>query len=142
MIRLIDTSVWIDFLNGAEKPPRFALRRLVDEAPETLAICPPVRMELRMGADDLARRRIEAVIDGLVPLGVEPEDFDVAADIFRAVRSSGHRVRSSVDCLIAAIAERHQARLVHADVDFVRIAAVVPTLDARDVRAANEAPAP
>lgn len=119
MIHLIDTSVWIDYLNGAHRPPRYAMRHLVDESPETLAICPPIRMELRMGANDLA---------------VDPDDVDSAADIFRVVRSSGHRVRSSIGCLIAAVAERHRARLVHADVDVARIAAVVPSLDALDVR--------
>lgn len=72
--------------------------------------------------------------DGLIPLDVTPEDIDAAADIYRAVRASGHSVRSAIDCLIAAIAERHGARLVHADGDFVRIAAVVPSLDSSDVR--------
>lgn len=134
MIHLIDTSVWIDYLNGADRPARHAMRHLIERAPESLAIAPPIRMELRMGANDLARRRIEAALDGLIPLDLTPEDFDTAADIYRAVRASGHRVRSSIDCLIAAIAERHGARLIHADVDYVRIAAVVPNLDSSDVR--------
>ncbi len=138
MIYLIDTSVWIDYLNGADRPPRHALRRLVAESPETLAICAPIRMELRMGANDIARRRLEAVIDGLLDLAVEPVDFDAAADIYRAVRTSGHGIRSSIDCLIAAVAERHGARLVHADVDYARIADVVPSLDALDVGGATE----
>lgn len=134
MIHLVDTSVWIDFLNGAGRPARDALRRLIGDSPESLAICAPIRMELRMGGNDIARRRLEPVIEGLVDLAVEPADYDTAADIFRAVRAGGHGVRSSFDCLIAAVAERHGARLVHADIDFVRIAAVVPSLDALDVR--------
>ena len=138
MIHLIDTSVWIDYLNGADSPPRYALRRLVAEAPELLATCAPIRMELQMGANDIARRRLEPVIEGLVDLAVGPADFDAAADIYRAVRSSGHDIRSSIDCLIAAVAERHGARLVHSDVDYVRIAAVVPSLDALNVGGARE----
>lgn len=134
MIHLVDTSVWIDFLNGADRPARHALRRLIADSPESLAICAPIRMELRMGGNDIARRRLEAVVDGLVDLAVEPTDYDTAADVFRAVRASGHGVRSSIDCLIAAVAERHGARLVHADVGYVRIAAVVPSLDTLDVR--------
>jgi predicted nucleic acid-binding protein len=51
-------------------------------------------------------------------------DFRAAAEIHRAVRRTGRTIRSSVDCLIAAIALRHDVELLHKDVDFEVIAEV------------------
>lgn len=56
-------------------------------------------------------------------------DYAAAAELYRAVLLSGHTVRSSVDCLIAAVALRTGAVLVHRDRDFRRLGAV-----ARDLR--------
>jgi predicted nucleic acid-binding protein len=85
-------------------------------------------MELCLPQDELARRRTLAIYDRLEDVGIEPTDFDVAAEVYRTVRLSGHTVRSLIDCLIAAVAERCGATLAHADVDFDRIAAVRPDL--------------
>jgi predicted nucleic acid-binding protein len=41
-----------------------------------------------------------------------------AAALYRQTRVGGESVRSLVDCLIAAIALRHRALLVHKDRDF------------------------
>jgi hypothetical protein len=62
-------------------------------------------------------------------LSVDPRtDLHFAAHPYRAVRESGHTVRSSIDTLIAAVAIQRDAVLVHKDKDFDRIAAVVPRL--------------
>jgi predicted nucleic acid-binding protein len=62
-------------------------------------------------------------------------DFDLAASIYRSVRHRGHTVRSGLDCLIAAMAYRSEATLVHRDVDFTRIAEAVPDLTMIDLTA-------
>jgi len=49
------------------------------------------------------------------------------------VHRSGHTVRSLTDCLIAAIALRHDTAVWHCDEDYVRIADVTD-LRQRDLR--------
>jgi predicted nucleic acid-binding protein len=51
-------------------------------------------------------------------------DFRTAAQIYRGARRAGRTVRSINDCLIAAVAIRNSARIVHRDSDFDAIAAM------------------
>jgi predicted nucleic acid-binding protein len=57
---------------------------------------------------------------------VEPADYEAAAGLFRACRRHGETVRNLVDCLIAAVALRVGAALIHADSDFDAIARTTP----------------
>ena len=135
---LVDSSVWVEFLRRSDSDARWELRRLLSEQPQTVAICAPVLMELRLTGDDLARRKIERTLAGLPAITLEPDaDFELAADIYRAVRGGGHTVRSMIDCLIAAVAHRSGAELVHRDVDMERIADVLPGLRSRSLRQAG-----
>jgi predicted nucleic acid-binding protein len=98
------------------------------EADEDLAITEPIAMELLAGADtDLRAEVVDRLVNGLALLSVEPQlDFHQAAMIFRAVRRTGRTPRSMIDCLIAAIAARHDVELAHNDADFDAIAACWP----------------
>jgi predicted nucleic acid-binding protein len=134
-LRLIDSSVWIEYLRNSADPATEVLEAMLLDDWATVATCAPVAMELRLTLDVLARRKIERTLAGLPQLDLEPvADFELAADIYRAVRHSGHTVRSILDCLIAAIAHRTGAELVHRDVDIERIAAVLPGLRSRSLR--------
>jgi predicted nucleic acid-binding protein len=44
--------------------------------------------------------------------------------LYRAARKAGRGVRSSVDCLIAACALRHDLEVLHRNRDFAHLAAV------------------
>lgn len=77
---------------------------------------------------DLRRRRVLKVYDTFTSAGVEAEDFEIAAAIYRQIRTSGHTPRSTNDCLIAAASLRSGATVVHNDVDFDRVADVVEEL--------------
>jgi predicted nucleic acid-binding protein len=90
--------------------------------------CPPVRMELMVDPQDFRRRRIMRIYDGFVSTNIVEDDFDLAAEVYREVQKRGHTIRSQIDCVIAAIAVRQGATLVHNDVDFDRMADVVPDL--------------
>lgn len=46
------------------------------------------------------------------------EDFKRAAEMYRVCRSRGATIRKLMDCLIAAIALRHGASILHLDRDF------------------------
>jgi predicted nucleic acid-binding protein len=121
----VDSGVWIDYLHLQQTPQA---RRLGTElrAGRDIAITDIVYMELLQGVRDEAavaalKLRLEQCrileVTGLY-------DFEFAAQLYRRVRRSGHTVRSSTDCLIAAVCIRESVPLLHDDADFDRIAAV------------------
>lgn len=123
---LLDTSVWVDYLRGAETPATHDVRRRLADSFDEIAICEPIAMELLAGAGtDHALDRLERLVNGLPSLAVEAStDFRDAAAIYRATRRAGSTVRSLTDCVIAAIVLRHAALLVHKDVDYETIGRV------------------
>ena len=123
-VRLVDTSAWIEVFR------RPSLITLDDIAPDRDAIvtCLPVIQEVLQGfADDRAMQIAYTAMTALPcvesPLG-RPV-FDRAIDIYRQARRAGITVRSSVDCLIAACAARHNLTVVHCDRDYSTIAQVI-----------------
>jgi predicted nucleic acid-binding protein len=135
VVILVDTSVWIEHLRRTESRAHLEFRGLVTTDPASVAICEPVAMELlAVPTDQFIVRRIEDQLGTLDDLTVDPaQDFRAAATLARAVRRSGHTVRSLTDCLIAAIALRHDTDIWHCDEDYVRIAEVTE-LRHRDLR--------
>lgn len=123
---LVDTSVWIEHLRGTRSRAHLALRELAMADPGSIATCEPVAMELLAGpTDPFTVRRLEDQLGTLDDLTVDPSrDFRAAAALARAVRRGGHTVRSMNDCLIAALALRHDVVLWHCDEAYVRIAGV------------------
>lgn len=124
---LVDTSVWVDFLRGTDSRAAQHLRRMLAQREEITAT-EPIVMELLAGAtNDRALAQIEMLTDGLPIVGVDPRlDYRDAAAIFRTVRRSGKTVRRLNDCLIAAVALRHDIAVVHKDADFEAIAKATP----------------
>lgn len=96
--------------------------------PRQVLGCPPVRMELMVDPAYFHRRRIMRIYDGFVSTDIVEDDFDLAAEIYRAVQKAGYTVRSQTDCVIAAIAVRQRVTLVHNDADFDRVAEVMSEL--------------
>jgi predicted nucleic acid-binding protein len=85
-------------------------------------------MELLGGARDRANfLKIDRITKAMPLCRVLPEvDFVEAGALFKMLRDKGITIRSWTDCLIAAIAWRLEAIVVHADADFDRIAARYP----------------
>lgn len=46
------------------------------------------------------------------------DDFEAAADLYRACRAAGETVRALTDCLIAVVALRESLAVLHADRDY------------------------
>ena len=132
---LVDTSVWVEHLRGTRSRAHLELRDLAAADPASVATCEPIALELLAGpTDPFTVRRIEEQLGTLDDLVVDPaQDFRAAAALARAVRRSGHTVRSLTDCLIAAVAIRHETTVWHCDEDYARIAAVTD-LQHRDLR--------
>jgi predicted nucleic acid-binding protein len=135
MVILVDTSVWIEHLRRTQSAAHLAFRDLATADPASIATCEPIAMELLAGpTDPFTVRRIEDQLGTLEDVDVDAsQDFRAAAALARAVRRTGHTVRSMTDCLIAAIALRHDVALWHCDEDYVRIADVAE-LKHRDLR--------
>ena len=76
-------------------------------------------------AEALARIRSQLVALPILRLeGLR--DFEEAAHIYRTCRAAGHSLRGQTDCLIAVLAIRHEASLLHNDRDFETIAQHTP----------------
>lgn len=129
---LIDTSVLLDWLRDEPSRATAELERL-RTSPDEVALTQPVVMEVLMGAPRGTETQTSQALARFSHLDVDPHaDFSAAAELYRAVARSGHTVRSSVDCLIVAVALRTGAVLVHRDRDFRRLADVAPGLRCLD----------
>jgi predicted nucleic acid-binding protein len=122
VVTLADTSAWVDYLRGRRTRVAARLDELLDEVVTTDVVA----MELLMGARDDAHvvqlRRLLSSVDN-VP--ITTEEWDDAAAIYRTCRRAGVTIRSVPDCLVAAVARRHDLVVLHNDRDFERIAEVV-----------------
>jgi predicted nucleic acid-binding protein len=128
---LVDTSVWIEVFR---KPARLQLADIADL--DDMVTCLPVIQEILQGFDSEAaflRARQAMLAFHIVESPVGRDAFLEAADLYRAGRRMGLTIRSSIDCLIAVCALRHQLEVVHCDRDFDQIAKIAP-LRARNVR--------
>jgi len=112
---LVDTSMWIELLSGRRK---FSLG---DEVLFEFVTCGPVVQEVLQGirnhsAASAFRASFMAlpVLSDPLPLRL----FESAAEFYRRGPEKGYTIRSSVDCLIAAIAIENDAPVWHQDRDF------------------------
>jgi predicted nucleic acid-binding protein len=123
---LVDSSVWIALLRGHVPGLKDRLNARTSDG-SRIVMCEPIALELLAGARADSLAEVERLVDGLPSLALDPAlDFRVAADLARRAGRTGRTVRSSMDCLIAAIATRHDAVLVHHDRDFEVLASVSP----------------
>jgi predicted nucleic acid-binding protein len=120
-VLLADSSAWVRAL-------RLKLN-LATAMGDDIASCPAVHQEILRGAAGEAEfRRLQRtlalaeMLDDPVPL----VRFEEAARLYIACRDKGFTIRSSHDCLIAAIAIAHDVPVLHDDRDFEHIAAVLP----------------
>jgi hypothetical protein len=116
---LVDSSVWIGFLRGKR-----GYRIEADEM-ERFCVCGPIIQEVLQGQPEgPAAGRFRDLFLALPRLG-EPVGTGLyleAARIHRLGRHKGYTIRSSVDCLIAAIALAGDVPVWHRDRDFSHIA--------------------
>ncbi|NJM95131.1 MAG: PIN domain nuclease [Acaryochloridaceae cyanobacterium CSU_5_19] len=123
---LVDTSVWIDYLNGYHSPQADWLARAIAiDAP--IVLCGVVLTEILLGLPETEANQIEILLQAF-PLTCEPErqDYCAAAQLYRTCRSQGLTIRSVIDCLIAQICLKHEYSLLAKDRDFVHIARYFP----------------
>lgn len=119
---LVDTSAWVDFLNGFASPQRHALSELLLGQDE-LCTCGVVVAEVLQGLrKDASRQELQALFRNLVFLEAAGiETYEAAADLYRALRSKGITIRSAIDCLIAVLAEANGCYVLARDRDMAAI---------------------
>jgi predicted nucleic acid-binding protein len=121
---LVDTSVWVDFLNGFPSAERKALAALIASDHE-ICTCGVVVAEVFQGLrQEKGRARLGELFKELAFL--EPTGIDLyfrAADVYRRLREKGHTVRSTIDCLIAVLAEESGSSVLARDRDLSTILA-------------------
>lgn len=119
---LVDSSVWIDFLNGHDSPQKAALVELISQEAD-LCTCGFVVTEVFQGLRRTARlSELEALFRDLVFLEMAGfESYLEAAALYRELRQRGITVRSTIDCLIALLAHQNDCALLFRDRDMHHI---------------------
>lgn len=115
---IVDTSVWIDYLNRVETPEAAWLDRELDQ--RRLGLLDIILLELLQGvsterqADGLKREllKFEVLTTGGVDLAIE------AAKHYRDLRRRGITVRKTIDVWIASYCIMQGHGLLHSDRDF------------------------
>lgn len=120
---IVDTSVWIDFFRGKPTPAVLHLKELAAEQPGSIALVDLVLAELLQGVrTETDAARVEARLSKFDMFRLtHMADFRAAAGLYRAARRAGITIRSTIDCLIAAVCIREDVPLLHSDRDFERL---------------------
>ena len=122
---VVDTTVWIDFLEARDTPSDLHLKGLIEHG-ESLGLTDLIYCEVLQGILDENRFRQTRNMLRAYPIlqmrGLRT--FEHAAGIYRACRRRGFTIRKTADCLIAATCLEARAELYHNDRDFDAIAKV------------------
>lgn len=122
---LVDSSAWVEFDRRTESAVDRRIDSLILER-DQLAVTEPVITEVLIGAkNDEREAALRRLMDRFVLLPFDsPRDFDGAVSIYRQCRAASVTPRGIVDCMIAAVAIRHDVPVLAQDADMARIADV------------------
>lgn len=118
----MDTSAWVEFFNGRGTAEGEAVSRLLDGEAD-VCTCGVVVAEVLQGLRrDGSRAQIEDLFGQMTFLeavGMGP--YVRAAALYRSLRKRGTTVRSTIDCLIAVLAEENECLVLARDRDLTAI---------------------
>ena len=121
---LVDTSAWIEFLRNTGTNVCDTVDDLLDH---DIAICDAISMEVLAGArDEHHLGELRRLLARATLISITPADYEEAAALYRTCRRNGETVRKLIDCLIATVAIRANAPILHADADFAALARHTP----------------
>ena len=115
---VVDSSVWIDFLNGRDAPHVKRLRAIIGT--EEVTVGDLILCEVLQGLDDeRTAREVEALMRRFEIVSMAGEAIAVAAARnFRSLRRRGITVRKTIDLLIGTWCIENRRPLLHNDSDF------------------------
>jgi predicted nucleic acid-binding protein len=122
---LVDTSVWIDWLNKKHVETwQTALLETQLQRRMPICITAVVLQEVLQGIrEDRLYEDVKRILSSMIMLTLDPLEAAIgAAELYRSLRKKGVTIRKPNDCLIAYYALVHNLPLLHNDVDFNQIA--------------------
>ncbi|MEX2579339.1 MAG: PIN domain nuclease [Verrucomicrobiales bacterium] len=123
---LVDTSVWIEFLEGHRHWTKDRLKEKINDR-ETIGFIDLILLEIIQGVRDRKDREIlELRFQSFAELPVRRSTIMLAAEIHQDLQRKGISIRSIIDCVIAAVGIETGAVILHKDRDFDYIAGHFP----------------
>ena len=115
---IVDTTVWIDYLNGVKTPQTDWLDTEVEK--QRLGLTDLILCEILQGVktdEQATEAQRELMKFEVMPMsGIELAV--AAAQNYRKLRAKGRTVRKTIDCLIATFCLTNGFTLLHNDRDF------------------------
>lgn len=119
---IIDTSVWIDYLNAMPTYKTDLADKLLDQ--RSVIILPIILQEILQGIKD--RQMFDTIKKSLLSLNfLQYNSIEAAigaASLYRFLKRKGITIRKPNDCLIGVICINNNIPLLHNDKDFDNIA--------------------
>ena len=117
---VVDSSVWIDFFKGVDRPAVSLLQHLLDHGEVRLVVPDLVLFEVLRGfRHERDHRQARLLMESLsVESTGGAELARAAAAHYRALRAQGITIASAIDVLVAAWCIEQDYALLHRDADF------------------------
>jgi len=116
---IVDTSVWVDFLNTRETAETAVLQHAIEED-TPVYITGLILAEILQGIRQ--PQRLATIRRDILNFPIiepqAPDTYIAAAALYRSARRQGLTVRSVVDCVIAATAIDAAEPVLHHDRDY------------------------
>jgi predicted nucleic acid-binding protein len=115
---IVDSSVWIDALNGKVTPQTIWLNLALDREEVGLTclilceVLQGIRLDRRFDETEHRLRNLPIFAESTADLAVS------AAQNFRTLQRLGITIRKTIDCLIATFCIKEGHQLLHRDSDF------------------------
>ena len=115
---VIDTTVWVDYLQGTQNPETDWLDQELNR--QRLGLTDVILCEVLQGVrDDNTARKVEDLLLRFELFEIGGIDLArEAARNYRTLRRRGRTVRKTIDCLIATFCIREGHSLLHRSRDF------------------------
>ena len=125
-MRIVDTSVWIDFLKGRDSPCVQRLEELLNSDTD-IFITGVILQEILSGIKkNEERKKVRIELNRFIAISPSMDTHARAAEIYGACRKKGYTIRSSIDCLIASLALEYDLSVLENDRDYTFIAKAFP----------------
>jgi predicted nucleic acid-binding protein len=122
---LVDSSAWIGFLRQDPMPATVYLESAVSNGAPLMITGVIVAELLRGCATDADAARLGETLRAWPTVEPQfPTTYEHAARLYRGARRQGLTIRSTIDCLLAALALENDLAVLHQDRDFTVLAQV------------------
>jgi predicted nucleic acid-binding protein len=115
---LVDSTVWIDFLNARQTEQTQKFKERIRNL-DAICYCGFVLMEVLQGVrDEKEQFIVMRQFENLIYLDDDRSTFELGATIYRELRRQGITIRNSMDCLISAVVIQHGVNFLGNDRDY------------------------